>query len=197
MKSPTGGLSLGYWSSLGFLICALATVAASAQDQSVTSFVCQRLVLACVVLGGVSGTVLVAHLQEPGWREWSACFNRDGGMAVQQFQLPESARDGLPGVLAIDVWQPAGDYRSLVVQVNGQTIKRAGAPLFSDPAQFPKYQHPLHGGVRQLEQLRQWWLLHIPADVLRVSNQAIVELKVAGQSPGGALCLYGDYDTDA
>ena len=101
-----------------------------------------------------------------------------------------------PGVLAIDVWQPAGDYRSLVVQVNGQTIKRAGAPLFSDPAQFPHYQHPLHGGVRQLEQLRQWWLLDIPADVLRVSNQAIVELKVAGQSPGGALCLYGDYDTD-
>ena len=187
---------IGLLASLGFLTCALATAAASARIIR-HKLRLQRMVLACVVLGCVSGTVLIAHLQEPGWREWSACFDHDGGIAVQQFQLPESARDGLPVVLAIDVWQPAGDYRSLVVQVNGQPVKRAGAPLFSDRAQFPNYQHPLHGGVRQLEQLRQWWLLPIPADVLRLNNPAVVELKAAGQSPGGTLCLYGDYDTDA
>ena len=73
--------------SLGFLICALATAAGSLHV-SRHKFRLSRLVLACTVVGGVSGALLVAHLQEPGWREWSACFNRDGEMAVQQFQLP-------------------------------------------------------------------------------------------------------------
>ncbi len=187
--------TIGLLVSLGFITCALATAAAPAWVNRHTSRLL-RLVLSCVVLGGVGGAVLVAQLHEPGWREWSACFNRDGDVAVQQFRLSESAGGGEPGILAIDVWQPAGDYRALVVQVNGQPIKRAGIPLSSDPAQFPVYPHPLHGGVRQLEQLRQWWLLPVPADILQLSNPAVVEIKVAGQSPGGALCLYGDYDTD-
>ena len=182
--------------SLGFLVAALAATSGS-RHVGRLKFRPLPLLFVCLVLGVVSGPVIVAHLQEHGWREWSTCFNRDSDVAVQQFRLSESALDGEPGILAIDVWQPAGDYRALVVQVNGQPIKRAGTPLSSDPAQFPNYQHPLHGGVRQLEQLRQWWLLPVPTDILQLSNPVVVEIKVAGQSPGGALCLYGDYDTDA
>ena len=182
--------------SLGFLVAALAAASGS-RHVGRLKFRPLPLLFVCLVLGAVSGPVIVAHLQEHGWREWSTCFNRDSDVAVQQFRLSESALNGEPGILAIDVWQPAGDYRALVVQVNGQPIKRAGTPLSSDPAQFPNYQHPLHGGVRQLEQLRQWWLLPVPTDILQLSNPVVVEIKVAGQSPGGALCLYGDYDTDA
>lgn len=187
--------TIGLLISLGLLTCALVK-AAGIPHISRYKIRPLQLVLACVVTGGVSGALLVAHLREPAWREWKACFNRDGDVAVQQFQLPESARDELPGILAVDVWQSAGEYRSLEVYVNGQPVKRAGTPLSSDPTRFPRYDHPLHGGVRRLEQLRQWWLLPIPADILQLNNPAIVELKVAGQSAGGVLCLYGDYDTD-